>query len=581
MQKDSFKAQLRNNSKPHLEIRNEANQHAETPTVCHKEIQTEQQHSKIKIDMSEIDEPVASVRTNAECSPQTMKPGPCHHIPGPAVSKGKDPDDCISHSNQGTPIKKAKNTTLCTRESSSVRNVTSPRNTKPGLRHHDINITHTRFRRTRLIQVTSQPESAECVSIIKRSESSLIYSKCKTRTAKPASVALRKRSLVQGRTEQDDEKKSNSSSSSTRMTTRGTSNRDSESQIKSTVKKNRLMQADTSPKNEFKVVNAKKLAKTKKANIVKVKTSKRLSQNNAKTKWLEENRPGNGAVKKVRSSGVWIPPIIEITGEESEAVSIKKETSSLRSPERCLVHPPSVSLHPIPVKAAPVVSPLQPLSLIGSRLLKNQCGECGQVLGSSAALENHVSLHTGQRPFSCRLCGKCFTDEKGLKRHGRVHRNGKIYVCKKCGKGFVYRFSLTKHLQMVHRRIKPFVCQICNKSFFTKLDVESHIRIHTGEKPFHCNLCERKFIRRVDLNVHLRWHNGEKRYWCPYCDKGFLDLNNLKRHKFIHTGEKPHPCPHCPKHFTQSAHLKKHVKNVHKIAGGPQFCKRRKVVSKS
>lgn len=531
--------------------------------------------------MSEIDESVASVNTNAECSTQTIEPGPCHHGPGPAVSKYEDPDDVISHSDQGTPIIKAQNTTLCTRESSSVRNVTSPRNTKPGLRHYGSNITHSRFRRTRLIQVTSQSESAESLSIVKRSESSLINSKPKTQTAKPASVALQRHSSVQGRPEQD-EQNSNSSGSITRMTTRGTSNRDGETQIKSTIKKNRLLQADISPKNELKVVNAKKMAKTKKVNIVKVKTSKLLSQNNAKTKWLDENRPGNGAVKKVRSSGVWIPPVIEMNeGEESEAVSIKKQRSSLRSPEGCLLHPPSVSLHPKPVKAAPVVSPLQPLSLIGSRLLKNQCGECGQVLGSSAALESHVSLHTGQRPFSCRLCGKCFTDEKGLKRHGRVHRNGKIYVCKKCGKGFVYKFSLTKHLQMVHRKIKPFVCQICNKSFFTKLDVESHIRIHTGEKPFHCNLCERKFIRRVDLNVHLRWHKGEKRHWCPYCDKGFLDLNNLKRHKFIHTGEKPHPCPHCPKHFTQSAHLKKHVRNVHKVAGGPQFCKRRKVVCKS
>lgn len=376
---------------------------------------------------------------------------------------------------------------------------------------------------------------------------------------------------------EDNEKQSNFSSSCRTMTTRGMSTRTNDgddTQFRSTI-----VQTEANPEGDSSLEKAKKLYKKANAKIVKLKTSNQLLQNNAKTKRLEVNRPGNVAVKKIRSSGVWIPPVIKTTEKDSEHVSRKKGTDSPRSPKKCVVRPPSVPLHPIPVKAAPVVSPLQPLSLIGSRLLKNQCGECGQVLGSSAALESHVGLHA-VRPFSCRLCGKYFTDTKGLKRHGRVHRNGRIHVCQKCGKGFVYRFSLTKHLQMVHGRIRPFVCQICSKGFFTKLDVESHIRIHTGEKPFQCNLCERKFIRRVDLNVHLRWHNGEKRHWCPHCGKGFLDFNNLKRHKYIHTGEKPFPCTHCPKHFTQSSHLKKHVKNVHKIAVGPQFNTRRKAVKR-
>ncbi|XP_077376362.1 uncharacterized protein LOC144018093 [Festucalex cinctus] len=217
-------------------------------------------------------------------------------------------------------------------------------------------------------------------------------------------------------------------------------------------------------------------------------------------------------------------------------------------------------------EAKEVEASQQPRTAAGGQLLiKNQCGDCGRVLSSSTALESHVSLHTGHRPFSCTVCSKSFPDARGLKRHTRVHRNGRMHICQQCGKGFVYGFGLNKHVQMVHGKIKPFVCQICGKAFFTQRDVETHIRTHTGERPFHCHLCERKFVRRMELNAHLRWHRGEKRHWCPYCGKGFLDQNNLKRHKYIHTGEKPHSCPHCPKHFTQSGHLKKHVKNVHKI----------------
>ncbi|KAM7418550.1 hypothetical protein PAMA_015927 [Pampus argenteus] len=313
------------------------------------------------------------------------------------------------------------------------------------------------------------------------------------------------------------------------------------------------------PKKSLRLVNANKLDK-----VAKLKNSNQsILQNGAKTSYLEKNGANCEAVKRCRTKAVWIPPIMPVS--ETTPLAVKKETRSPRSINHTVIYPPSVSLHSIPVRGPPIVSPLQPLLVIGRCLLKNQCGECGRVLSSSAALESHVRHHTGHRPFSCTLCGKSFPDSKGFKRHGRVHRNGRIHICQQCGKGFVYRFGLTKHLQMVHGKIRPFVCQICSKAFFTKRDVETHIRIHTGEKPYHCELCERRFARRVELNVHLRWHNGEKRHWCPYCGKGFLDSNNLKRHKYVHTGEKPLSCPHCPKNFKQSGHLKKHIKNVHKI----------------
>ncbi|KAM9856890.1 uncharacterized protein ACBR49_000565 isoform 2-T2 [Aulostomus maculatus] len=338
--------------------------------------------------------------------------------------------------------------------------------------------------------------------------------------------------------------------------------------VESTPKKPRLIQDGTIAKQSVRVVNAKKLAKAAKATtIAKMRSSNQSKlQDGVKRDRLTKSRASCETLKKCSTKAVWTPPRMAACRSPSfdKKRSSFKETRSPRSPNIIIVSPANVSKRSLSLRPQ-IVSPLQPLAVIGKRLLKNQCGECGRVLSSSAALESHVSLHTGHRPFSCTLCGKTFPDSKGLKRHGRVHRNGRIHVCQQCGKGFVYRFGLTKHLQMVHGKFKPFVCQICSKAFFTRRDVETHIRSHTGEKPFHCNLCEKKFARRVELNVHLRWHNGEKRHWCPYCGKGFLDYNNLKRHKYIHTGEKPHSCPHCPKHFTQSGHLKKHVKNVHKV----------------
>lgn len=495
-----------------------------------------------------------------------------------------------SSTKESATTKKTKNVFVSPGMTSSTRDDASPRNPKGGSPNNTKG-TSVGFKRTSLSQNAISPKRSKSTSVSSGTPGSSKNCTSPKISNNESTFVIRRRCTFtkDGSTTIQIERECNSLSlRRRRKITDGAVHKNTKSESDSptvrrlklakngestSVKKPRLIQDSTIPKKNLRVVNAKKLVKTGKARtIAKKKTSNQSQlQNRAKKSQLAMNCASGEPLKKCKSQAVWTPPKMLASEtppareKRSANLSVKKETSSPRSEDCPVVYPPSVPLHPIPVKAAPMVSPLQPLSVIGRRLLKNQCGECGRVLSSSAALESHVSLHTGKRPFSCTLCGKRFADPKGLKRHGRVHRNGRIHVCQQCGKGFVYRFGLTKHLQMVHSRIKPFVCQICNKGCFTKLDVEAHIRIHTGEKPFHCNLCEKKFTRRVDLNVHLRWHNGEKRHWCPYCGKGFLDFNNLKRHKYIHTGEKPHSCPHCPKHFTQSGHLKKHVKNVHKI----------------
>ncbi|XP_043971073.1 uncharacterized protein LOC122830084 [Gambusia affinis] len=316
--------------------------------------------------------------------------------------------------------------------------------------------------------------------------------------------------------------------------------------VESNPKKPRQLQGHCGRKTNHKVASAKKLT-----NAAKGRRRVGKKRGSYKKKKLELPVISSGVVKKWRAK-VWYPPMLPPN----------------EKPMTDIIRPPPLKVEyripDIPLSAPPIVSPLQPLAVIGRHLLRNQCGECGRVFSNSNALESHVSLHRIYRPFSCKLCGKYFPDSKTFKRHDRVHRNGRIHVCQHCGKGFVYRFGLSKHIQMVHGRIRPFICQVCGNGFYTKRDVEIHIRIHTGEKPFQCHICERRFTRKVELNVHLRWHNGEKRHWCQYCGKGFLDYNNLKRHRYTHTGEKPYSCPHCPKNFTQTGHLKKHVKTVHK-----------------
>ncbi|XP_051993820.1 uncharacterized protein LOC127651829 [Xyrauchen texanus] len=206
----------------------------------------------------------------------------------------------------------------------------------------------------------------------------------------------------------------------------------------------------------------------------------------------------------------------------------------------------------------------QALTKASSKTLQRstECAECGRVLSNASALENHMRLHTGERPYTCSQCGKAFPSARGLNRHVKVHTEEKRYQCEECGKSFVYHFTLTKH-KLIHSGERPFPCKVCGKRFLAKADRSTHMRMHTGEKPFSCTQCGKKFKHRVALNMHMQGHRGEKRYICPHCEKGFVDLGNFKRHKLIHTGERPFECKECGKRFTQSAHLKKHVNTQH------------------
>ncbi|XP_051553930.1 gastrula zinc finger protein XlCGF8.2DB-like isoform X2 [Myxocyprinus asiaticus] len=65
------------------------------------------------------------------------------------------------------------------------------------------------------------------------------------------------------------------------------------------------------------------------------------------------------------------------------------------------------------------------------------------------------------------------------------------------------------------------------------------------KKYFACSHCAKSFARNGDLNSHLRIHTGEKPFTCPQCGNNFLYKRNLKTHMKIHTGEKPFTCLQC------------------------------------
>ncbi|RWS29526.1 early growth response protein 1-like protein [Leptotrombidium deliense] len=85
------------------------------------------------------------------------------------------------------------------------------------------------------------------------------------------------------------------------------------------------------------------------------------------------------------------------------------------------------------------------------------------------------------------------------------------YACpiESCDRRFSRSDELTRHIR-IHTGQKPFQCRICMRSFSRSDHLTTHIRTHTGEKPFSCDLCGRKFARSDEKKRHAKVHLKQK-----------------------------------------------------------------------
>jgi KRAB domain-containing zinc finger protein len=79
---------------------------------------------------------------------------------------------------------------------------------------------------------------------------------------------------------------------------------------------------------------------------------------------------------------------------------------------------------------------------------------CGKCFSEKRYLEDHQSVHTGEKRHPCPVCKKSFVRSAGLKVHLRYHTGEKPYSCPKCGQSFVSSQKLQRH-QKTHAGLTP------------------------------------------------------------------------------------------------------------------------------
>ncbi|XP_067305501.1 zinc finger protein 407 [Pseudorasbora parva] len=201
------------------------------------------------------------------------------------------------------------------------------------------------------------------------------------------------------------------------------------------------------------------------------------------------------------------------------------------------------------------------------------CKICNFATAQMGDARNHVKRHLGMREYKCHICGWAFVMKKHLNthllgKHGLGQPKERKFECDLCERTFSEKWALNNHMKL-HTGDKPFKCgwPSCHYSFLTLSAMKDHHRTHTGEKSFLCDLCGFAGGTRHALTKHRRQHTGERPFRCQLCSFASTTQSHLTRHKRVHTGEKPYRCPWCDYRSNCAENIRKHILHTGKHEG--------------
>ncbi|KAK7073782.1 hypothetical protein SK128_025909, partial [Halocaridina rubra] len=113
--------------------------------------------------------------------------------------------------------------------------------------------------------------------------------------------------------------------------------------------------------------------------------------------------------------------------------------------------------------------------------------------------------------YECSQCQRSFTDKSSLLCHIRSQHEKRYNIqCEICLKRFYHRAHYNEHMR-VHTGEKPYMCELCGKKFSWHDSVKKHMQTHSAESKYKCRLCGKWFRWLQGVRQHLQQQHKLKK----------------------------------------------------------------------